>query len=269
MGHSDPVCKLHLKHLYSFSLFQKAVQQIFLVLTSLEREFLPTHMAWKAEGMLLLGAACVHKAVFFDFFFFNYFRLVSCFALLNCQRGKGKTDLHSSLLLVLAVKCIQVAKWRFWFSDLRSCWHRTVVRALKLKSGGLSCPAGGMAVLVSTFLGLMAGRACPSDTWTLRALWPSAEAQELSTLSLLQCKSSFARMQGSSTHGPAGACSKSRSKSCISLVGHCHLHVTSDGWSLSQCCLLSVCLSFLDNVKTLELWFLSASRISIISEGHT
>lgn len=38
---------------------------------------------------------------------------------------------------------------------------------------------------------------------------------------------------------------------------------------LFQCCLLSVCLSFLDNVKTLELWFLSASCIAIISERQT
>lgn len=62
---------------------------------------------------------------------------------------------------------------------------------------------------------------------------------------LLQWKSSFARVPGCSAHGPAGACSKSRSNSCISLVGHHHLHITSGGWSLSQYCLLSVCPSLI------------------------
>lgn len=136
-----------LKHLYSFCLFQKAVQ-IFLVHASLEREFLPTHTTWKAEGMLLLEATCVHKVVFLNSFFY-YFLPVSCFTYLTCQPGKGQTDLHSPLLLVSAVQCIQVAKWRGIpdvLTDLCSCWHRTVAHVLKLKSGGFPCPVGGMAV---------------------------------------------------------------------------------------------------------------------------
>lgn len=143
----------------------------------------------------------------------------------------------------------------------------------KIRSVPLSCRWHGSSCIQCHFL-----RACGWQSlckWHLQHSEHSCQVlglcllQELGTLSLLQCKNSFARVRGCSAHGPAGACSKSRSNSCISLVGHHHLHITSEGWSLSQYCLLSVCLSFLDNVKTLELWLLSASCFSIISKRQT
>lgn len=152
-----------LKHLYSFCLFQKAVQ-VFLVLTSLEREFLPTHMAWKAEEMLLLGATCVHKAVFLNSFL-NYFWPVSCFAYLTYQSGKEKTDLHSSLLVVSAVKCIQVAKWRGIPDDwsvLMLAQNGSTCIKTKIRRVLSSCRWHGSSCIQSHTLRSWAGRACAS-----------------------------------------------------------------------------------------------------------
>lgn len=185
-------------------------------------------------------------------------------------------DLHSSLLLASAAKCIQVAKWRGIPDFLTDGWSVLVLAQnsstcvkTKIRRVLLSCRWHGSSCIQPHFLRCYGWQSL--SKWHLQLSELCCQVlrlcllQELSPLSLLQCKNSFARVQVSSPHGPAGACSKSRNKSCISLVGHCHLHVTSDGWSLSQCCQLSVCLSFLGNVKTLELWFLSPSCFSILS----
>lgn len=165
--------------------------------------------------MQLLGATCIHTAVFLNSFL-NDFWPVSGFAYVTCQSGKGKTGLHSSLLLVSAVKCIQVAKWRGIPDFLTDGWSllmlaqnsSTYVKT-KIRRILLSCRWHGSSCIQSHFevlwQSLSKWHLCPSEhcCHVLRLCL----LQELSTLLLLQCKSSFAKVQGSSARGPAGACS--------------------------------------------------------------
>lgn len=82
------------------------------------------------------------------------------------------------------------------------CWHRTAVHVLKLKSGRFSCPVGGSSSIQSHFLRCHGWQSM--SKWHLQlSVLRLCLLQELSTWSLLQSKSSFPRVQGSSAHGPA------------------------------------------------------------------
>lgn len=100
---------------------------------------------------------------------------------------------------------------------------------LKLKSGGFSCPVGGMAVLVSSPTLKSYGRACPSGTCahrsTVAKCWGRVCWRDWALCCCSSVKAALPECKGPVPMAQLGHALKARSKSCVSLVGHCHLHI--------------------------------------------